>query len=66
MVQRGSQLWRDSSVVRALVRSPVAPPEFFRLSVPVSVLSFFRLVCWYGSTNVFTQSGSALSLCLNL
>ena len=35
------------------VRSPVAPPEFFRLYVPVSVLSFFQLVCWYGSTDSY-------------
>ena len=38
--------------------------NFFRLFVPVSVLSFFRLVCWYGSIDVFTQSESTLS-CVN-
>ena len=69
MVQRSSQLWRDSSVVRALVgitRGPGFDPQlrclnFLGLSVPVSVLSFFQLVCWYGSTDVSTQSGSAIS-----
>ena len=47
-------LERWCAIPEAWVRSPVAPPEFFRLFVPVSVLSFFQLVCWCGSMDSWT------------
>ena len=59
MVQRGSQLWRDSSVVRALARKARGPgfdPQLRCLNFSFlrpSVSAFFlRLVCWNGLIDV--------------